>query len=585
MRRGLGLVLGGLGVLGCTGVPALERAAPRRETTLTLLHTSDLHSRVWPFWERISSFEARLGLGRAGALSEVGGFARLASVLERERGAGAALWLDSGDALEGAEVFRRFRGQVELELLGALGLSAMALGNHELSLTGPELTEWLQRATFPVLAANLRPSADSEASPRLTATALVDAGGFKLGLVGIANPHSPPELASAGNPWGLDVLEALVAATQTAADEVAPHADLVVLLSHLGLDADRELVPAISGVHLVLGGHQHVVTEVPDWLHDCSVGPVRERACSPRLVPIVHSGAYGKLVSRLELSLAPAASRGWELTSIALAQLPLSSSVPLHPDVLERLERVGAPQERVLGFVPGPLQRRSALGGDSALGNLVADGMRAASASDAAVLNGSALRGDVEAGLLLESDLELVLPFGEPWLTARVSGARLKQGLLRGAQRSAARGCESVVQVSGLKVRVDCSACRARGTGCVEVRRSGPFGEKPVGDAEILLVTLPAYLTQSGADFEGLGQERSPQALGVVEVLAQEVLGLRSGTEPDACVEALLDLAPARCEQAFGVVGCPVGAARATSWCAHWPWIVGGTDGRIEMQP
>ena len=31
--------------------------------------------------------------------------------------------------------------------------------------------------------------------------------------------------------------------------------------------------------------------------------------------------------------------------------------------------------------------------------------------------------------------------------------------------------------------------------------------------------------------------------------------------------------------------GCPVSAARAASFCGHWPWIIGGTDGRIEMRP
>jgi 5'-nucleotidase len=552
---------------------------------LTLLHTSDLHSRVWPFWERISSIEARLGLGRAGALEQVGGFARLATVLERERSAGTALWLDSGDVLEGAEVFRRLRGRVELELLGALGLSAMALGNHELALSGPELAEWLSASAFPVLAANLRPRADSTVRPRLSASALVEAGGFKVGLVGVANPHSPPDLASAGNAWRLDLLEELAAATQGAIDEVAPRADLVVLLSHLGLDADRELVPAISGVDLVLGGHQHVVTEAPEWLNDCSVGAVRDRGCASRPVPIVHSGAYGKLVSRLELSLARAPSGRWELAGVALAQLPLSSGVPLHPDVLEWLERVGGPPERVLGFAPRPLRRRSALGGDSALGNLVADAMRSAVGSDVVVLNSSALRGDVEAGVLLESDLELVFPFGEPWLTARVSGARLKQGLLRAAGRSAERGCDSTLQVSGLKLRVDCSACRASGAGCVEARLVGPWGETPLGDAELVLVSLPAYLTQSGADFEGLGELGSQQPLGVVEVLVGEVSRWANGMKGHACLKALLDLAPARCTQVFGVLGCPVSAARAASFCGHWPWIIGGTDGRIEMRP
>src|SRR6478752_1950684 len=143
---------------GCGDVVA-EREAVRE---LTLLHTSDIHSRVWPFRARISSFEAELGLGEAASLSEVGGVARLATLLGRERQRGASLWLDSGDALEGAPVFERYGGRLELELLGSLGLSAMALGNHELSLSAPALADLLaSSAEFPVLAANFQPRAGS----------------------------------------------------------------------------------------------------------------------------------------------------------------------------------------------------------------------------------------------------------------------------------------------------------------------------------------------------------------------------------------------------------------------------------------
>src|SRR3954471_20955357 len=128
MRGRLGIpVLCGAMALGCGEAPA---SLPEPIRALTLLHTADIHSRVWPFRSRISRFEAELGLGEPLALAEVGGAARLATLLEVERGNGATLWLDSGDALEGAEVFHRFGGSLELELLSALGLGAMALGNH-----------------------------------------------------------------------------------------------------------------------------------------------------------------------------------------------------------------------------------------------------------------------------------------------------------------------------------------------------------------------------------------------------------------------------------------------------------------------
>jgi 5'-nucleotidase len=590
MWEGAGRTLGVLLVmLGCTGRPLPDSTAESgaRETRITLLHTSDLHSRVWPFWERISAFEAKVGLGQKGALELIGGFARLASVLERERHSGALLWLDSGDALEGAEVFGRFKGRVELELVGALGLSAMALGNHELSLPAPELSARLQSAPFPVLAANLEATAGSPLSGRFGSSALVHAGGLVLALVGVANPRSPPDLLSPENAWGLAVAADASAAVQAAVDALAARADLVVLLSHLGLDADRELVRATTGVHLVLGGHQHLVTEAPEWQDDCQLPAMRgQRGCVSRPVPIVHSGSYGKLVSRVELSLAAAAGGGgWRITQVALSQLPLAANVPEAPDVLQRLAELERPAEEPLGFAPEPLLRRSALGGDSALGNLVSDALASTTGADVVLLNSSALRGDLEASLVLHSDLELALPFAEPWLLTRVSGARLGQGLLRNAARSASRDCEAGLQVAGLELRIDCTACRAERSGCVQALRRGAFGVAQLDDAELIQLVLPAYLTRPGADFEGLGGEGSALGPSVVEALARHLRAMTQAVDARLCVEALAQLAPARCQQAFGSLGCPVNPQRARSFCGSWPWIVGGADGRIQMLP
>jgi 5'-nucleotidase len=575
--------------LGCKGAPLPDSSAQNgaRETRLTLLHTSDLHSRVWPFWARISAFEAKLGLGRAGALEQVGGFARVAYVLDRERQSGAALWLDSGDALEGAEVFGRFKGQVELELLSKLGLSAMALGNHELSLPAVELSALLQHAPFPVLAANLEGRAGSPLSGRLGSSAFVHAEGLVLALVGVANPHSPPDLLGSENAWGLAVAADLAAAVQATIDAVAPRADLVVLLSHLGLDADRELVSATTGVHLVLGGHQHLVTEVPDWQQDCLLPVLRgQRRCVSKPVPIVHSGAYGKLLSRVELSLAATGSGGaWQVTQVALAQLPLAASVPAAPDVLQRLAELEPPAQEPLGFAPEPLRRRAALGGDSALGNLVADALASVTGADVVLLNSSLLRADLEAGLVLQTDLELVLPFAEPWVVARISGARLGQGLLQSALRSAARACEAGLQVAGIELRIDCAACRADRSGCVQALRRGPFGAVQLGDAEIVQLVLPGYLTRHGADFEGLNGEETALEPSLVEALARQLRAMTQGLDAGPCVQALAGLAPARCQQAFSSEGCPIDPQRARSWCGSWPWIVGGADGRIQMLP
>lgn len=572
--------------LGCGDAPAAREGST---PTLTLLHTADLHSRAWPFRSRISSFEAELGLGEALTLSEVGGLARLATLLKAERQRGPTLWLDSGDALEGAEVFHRFGGTVELELLSGLGLAAMALGNHELSLGDQALGDLFARsASFPVLAANLEATADSGLWGRLAPSAIVQIAGVRVGVVGVANPKSPPHLASLDNPWRLELALELAATVQAAVDDLASRVALVVVLSHLGLEEDHALVSATSGIDLVLGGHQHVLTAEPEWQDDCNRELQQQRGCSPRRVPIVHSGAYARWLSRLELQLVPdaAAPSTLELAFLSLRQLPVSASVAASPEVEQYLEERRPPAAPPLAFLREALGRRSALGGDSALGNLTVDALQAATGADVALMNSSGLRADLEAGPLLRSDLALAFPFDEPWRLAWLSGRVLRRGLERGALRSAQRSCESALQVAGLELRIHCQACLARQRACLEVARPGPQGSVSLADDAWLLVVLPAYLTLPGGDLDEVGTTGTEVA-GSAEAFLAGRLGAspRGGGDVEPCARAFGAWSTLRCREAFGALACPLTPARARAVCRALPVAEGARDGRIAMLP
>lgn len=589
-RRGRGVVVlcGGL-ALGCVDDGPARLQEPKH--ALTLLHTSDIHSRVWPFRSRISSFESRLGLGPAGALREVGGAARLGAALEAERARGDYVWLDSGDALEGAGVFRRYGGRVELELLSGLGLSAMALGNHELSLSGSELAELLRAsAQFPVLAANLRPVAGSALDGLLPSSTLLLAGGHRLGLIGVANPASPPNVRDGDNPWGLRAAP-VAAAVQLAIDELTASAELIIVLSHGGLDGDRELLRGTSGVDLVLGGHQHIVSAPPEWQDDCATAAARARGCTPRSVPIVHSGAYGKLLSRLELELQPDPrdARQLEVSRLRLEQLALGEGASESAPVLEWLAAFEPEPQAPLAYLPEPMGRSSALGGDSALGDLVTDVVRQAAGADVALLNSSGLRADLELGVLLRSDLELSLPFDEPWLIALLRGSELRQGLEQAARRSSGRRCESALQVAGLELQVQCDACSRGSPECLQVSRPTPFGNAPLADDELLLVALPGYLVLENADFAGAAGAvvrhlTAPLSELVARHLARSPAGAAAG-EREACARALGNLSPNRCREGFGAPACPLPEPRASAVCRSLPQLRGGRDDRVRMLP
>jgi 5'-nucleotidase len=478
---------------------------------------------------------------------------------------------------------------LELELLSSLGLSAMALGNHELSLSASALSEVLsESARFPVLAANLSPHTDSPLFGHLTSSVVLGAQGVRLGVIGLANPNSPPNLEQAGNPWGLAASPELAAAAQLAIDELASRAALIVVLSHLGLDQDRALVAGTSGIDLVLGGHQHIITPEPEWQDDCESRALQAaRGCSPRRVPIVHSGAYSQWLSRIELDLQAdaAAHESLEIADVKLTQLPSAESVQPDPAVAQFLEARRLPPEPPLAFLPDGVARRAALGGDSPLGNVTADAMRAATGADVVILNTSGLRDDLEPGVLLKSELELAFPFHEPWRLVWLSGSALREGLERAARRSAAQACTSTLQVSGLRLKMRCAACVARAASCLELTLSGALGMSPLDDTARVLTALPEYLTLAGGDFAAVADSGAALEGDVSAALAQQFQALPRGGDGAACRAALRSLSPERCHEAFAALACPPSEAQSDAVCRGLPSLKGARDARIEVLP
>jgi 2',3'-cyclic-nucleotide 2'-phosphodiesterase (5'-nucleotidase family) len=97
MSGALLMIGGAIGVsaLSTTALPAcssdtgtVERPCPPGQVcsvNLTLIHTADIHSRLFPYDQVITQVDATLGLGSLNAVSNIGGVARMAYVINSER--------------------------------------------------------------------------------------------------------------------------------------------------------------------------------------------------------------------------------------------------------------------------------------------------------------------------------------------------------------------------------------------------------------------------------------------------------------------------------------------------------------------
>jgi 2',3'-cyclic-nucleotide 2'-phosphodiesterase (5'-nucleotidase family) len=179
--------------------------------------------------------------------------ARKLAALKKE--ADFSMLLDSGDAIGAGNLTYRPGGEPILELMASAGYDAMAMGNRESHPNYAVLKKKLAQATFPVLAANLRPQRGKPMPDCVRSHIIALLGnGLRVAVVGLAPQITAPES------WWRRVTDYVFDEPQKTAEglvkKLRPQADVVILLTHLGIAADRMLA-GIEGVHLVLGGHGH----------------------------------------------------------------------------------------------------------------------------------------------------------------------------------------------------------------------------------------------------------------------------------------------------------------------------------------
>src|ERR1700760_826562 len=122
-----------------------------QDIRLTIIHTADIHSRLFPYTFVPNTFDQGYGLLPANA--PFGGIARITTLVRRIRKtSNRSLWLDSGDSFQGAPIFNEFKGEAELRALTMAGLDGAVLGNHEFDLGAKNLFDKVDNwAGFPIL--------------------------------------------------------------------------------------------------------------------------------------------------------------------------------------------------------------------------------------------------------------------------------------------------------------------------------------------------------------------------------------------------------------------------------------------------
>lgn len=502
------------------------------DLSLTILHTSDIHSRLFPYEQVITQVDANLGLGELNTVANIGGVGRMSYVVQRERArAGRVIHLDSGDCFQGAPIFNFFRGEPEVRSMDALGVDAAVVGNHEFDYGAQNVATQFQRwSNFALLSANYRYDPmdfNAPAFGRVGTVAkpftILNAGGLKIGVIGMANLSSLTSIFDGPNRLGITPLNT-AEVVQFYIDLLRPYVDLVGATSHMGLEVDQRVIRNTTGLDFITGGHNHVVINPPQEIRDCSSDPndpgfiwevnpkadvdlggkapddpdpaLRgkvgnfdpvdhpykfKRACTPRRVFIVHSGAFAKYVGRFDITVtnrpeiaSPTGDpadylpvNGFEILSSRYQAIPITAEVPEDPVVVDML----LPYRRALdnlvdldilvGYSPAGSRRFAQTGGDSPLGNMVATSiwLRLGVQTDFSLTNSTGIRADLNPGPITVEQMYNIFPFDNSISKMQLSGLEVQQLFDFTARRSASRGCSSQIQIAGARIRLNCTGC------------------------------------------------------------------------------------------------------------------------------
>jgi 5'-nucleotidase len=223
-------------------------------SSLVLLHTNDMHSRILPFPEHHPKHPSKGGM-----LAIAGKVKTLQSAHPH------ALLLDCGDFLQGTPFFNEYGGEVEVSLMNSMGYHYVTLGNHEFDNGELALAKLLQKANFKTICCNYQftnsPLQGLVSTEPVIHELHVHHRTVKIGIIGVG--VNLEGLANPNHCKGVRYLEPAPIIQAHAASLRSKGCSKVIVLSHLGFPHDKQVAANTHGVDVMLGGHSHTLLEEP----------------------------------------------------------------------------------------------------------------------------------------------------------------------------------------------------------------------------------------------------------------------------------------------------------------------------------
>ncbi|KAJ2607088.1 hypothetical protein H4S08_004935 [Coemansia sp. RSA 1365] len=481
-------------------------AAGVGQYAMRLIHTNDLHGHYLP-----TNASGGICDPQSDNVGCRGGAAYSKMIIDQLRGGenvpSSPVLLNAGDEFEGSLFYTMFKGNLSAVLLNAFEYDAVALGNHEFDLGPGHLARYLDMVRAPALCANLQfinPLPQLQAA--LQPFAIIER--HHLGVIGVLTPETVVSSSMGPN---INVTDPVAAVSAARTRLISMGVNRIVVLSHLGYEADSELAAKVPGISLIVGGHTHTYLGKPRPdidPHPIASYPTWIRSADDWQTAIVQAKSFGEYVGYLDLVFNDDGSLDSKMT--------LGAPVPVDVVSGDSSVRGRLPSPRITSLLKPFVDRANAFSNhtigialdefvkpngkrdikENALGNLVADAMVwGARHATISFLGTGSIRGTLPKGTLSRGNLFEALPFDDSLRLATIGGSVIRN-MMDGARND--KSALSSLQYSGL---------RWLKPGLVEIRThvdkfdSRPFrGEiwKTLDDNEFYQVVTTGFVAGGG---------------------------------------------------------------------------------------
>jgi sulfur-oxidizing protein SoxB len=271
---------------------------------------------------------------------KVGGFPHLATLVERlrgERGADKTLLMDGGDTWQGSGTSYWTRGRDMVDACNLLGVDVMT-GHWEYTYQDDEVLANIERFKGEFVAQNVRvkedalfdgaPAYDEDTGHAFKPYTIKNLGGVRVAVVGQAFPYTPIANPQRFIPnWTFGVQDE---AMQELVNEIrdSENPDVVVLLSHNGMDVDLKLASRVTGIDAIFGGHTHDGMPEPSIVSNAGGQTL-----------VTNAGSNGKFLAMMDLDVRDGKVQGYRYKLMPV----FANYLEEHKPMRQHIDSVRAP--------------------------------------------------------------------------------------------------------------------------------------------------------------------------------------------------------------------------------------------------